>query len=276
MNDSTTIPAIDVHAHYGSYVRDNMPLINKFSSGTPDEVVARARQSNTRYTVVSPLLGLLPRGGGKPVEGNVEAAGVVGKHEELLQWVIVDPQVSETYRQAEQMLQSDRCVGIKIHPEEHRYHIKDHGDAIFEFAAEHHAVVLAHSGDPLSMPLDFVPFANAYPEMKLILAHLGNNGMARDPSQQVRAIQASTNGNIYTDTSSASSILPRLIEWAVQEISFDRILYGTDTPLYFAPMQRTRIDNAEISLDAKKAILHENAEALLGLQLNGIAGAASG
>ena len=51
----------------------------------------------------------------------------------------------------------------------------------------------------------------------------------------------------------------RQIEWGVKEIGAERLLYGTDSPLYFAPMQRARIDNAEISDTEKKLILRENA-----------------
>ncbi|GIS63043.1 MAG: hypothetical protein CM1200mP2_52680 [Planctomycetaceae bacterium] len=59
--------------------------------------------------------------------------------------------------------------------------------------------------------------------------------------------------------------MPQLVEWAVGEIGADRILYGTDTPLYSAEMQRARIDHAELTDDQKKLILRENAVALLDL-----------
>ena len=68
------------------------------------------------------------------------------------------------------------------------------------------------------------------------------------------------------DTSSARSILPNLIEWAVEEIGADRILFGTDTPLYFAPSQRARIDHAGVRDEDKRLILRENAVRLLGLE----------
>ncbi|MBQ3591109.1 MAG: amidohydrolase family protein, partial [Clostridia bacterium] len=62
----------------------------------------------------------------------------------LRQWVVVDPRIPETYRQAEGMLASDRVLGIKIHPDLHGYSILEHGDALFSFAAAHKAVVLMH------------------------------------------------------------------------------------------------------------------------------------
>jgi len=259
--------AIDVHAHYGTYLRDGfLDLQNHMASGDAGEVVARARKAKTQFTVVSPLLGLMPRGKADAAAGNAEAARVVPSTEGLLQWVIVDPLNPPTFAQAAEMLQLPHCVGIKLHPEEHCYPIREHGQALFEFAAEHAAVVLVHSGDENSLPDDFLPFAERFPEIKLLLAHLGNGGAAGgDPGLQVRTIQASTQGNIYVDTSSARSITPRLVEWAVGEIGADRILYGTDTPLYSATMQRARIDHADLSDAQKKQILRDNAVALLDL-----------
>jgi predicted TIM-barrel fold metal-dependent hydrolase len=54
-----------------------------------------------------------------------------------------------------------------------------------------------------------------------------------------------------------------LIEWAVGQIGADRMLFGTDTPLYATSAQRSRIDGAEIDDAARRRILHGTAEALL-------------
>ena len=136
----------------------------------------------------------------------------------------------------------------------------------FEFAAGHEAVVMTHSGEQNSMPEDYVQFADDFADVTLILAHLGC-GHDGDPTHQVRAIQASRQGNIYTDTSSANNIRPGLIEWVVDEVGPKRLLFGTDSPLYWAPMQRARIDTAEIDDDAKRLILRDNAVRVLNVSL---------
>lgn len=265
-----TVQAIDVHAHYGRYHRHEFPaLINGFMSADASVVLQRARRANTQYTIVSPYRSLLPRGEADACAGNDEAAQVVRATPGLLQWVVVHPRQPQTYEQAEQMLQHPTCVGIKIHPEEHVYPIAEHGRALFQFAAQHQTLVLAHSGQPNSLPHDFMPFANEFPEMSLILAHLGNGPEALAPditpdaSLQVRAIQTAQHDNVYVDTSSARSIQPGLIEWAVTEVGVDRVLYGTDTPTYFAGMQRTRIDQAELPDADKRRILRDGPAALL-------------
>lgn len=263
------IRAIDVHAHYGDYVRDGAhEMIHQFMSGSADEVVQRAVRSNIEVTVVSPLAGLVPRGKSiAEVEAaNDQAHADVAARPELRQWVIIDPRRPRTYEQAEQMLRSPHCVGIKIHGEEHQYPIEEYGDAIFAFAAEHQAVVLAHSGDEHTEPMRFVPFADRYAPVRLILAHIGHNHVVQgDPALQIRAVAASQHGNIWADTSSAKSIMPRLIEWAVDEVGPEKILFGTDTPLYYTANQRARVDDAEISDEAKQLILRENAVRLLNL-----------
>ena len=257
-----SIQAIDVHAHFGEYSRNALnPLQKVWLSADAKEVAHRAAQTNVCMSVVSPLAGLLPRLGGDPVAANPIAARAVAETEGLLQWVIIDPQKPDTFKQAEEMLPLAKCAGIKIHPEEHGYPIKEHGHAIFEFAARHRAIVSTHSGEANSMPEDYVPFANEFPEMTLILAHLGCT-CDDDPAHQVRAIQNSRHGNVYVDTSSAQSMMPGLIEWAVSEVGAERILFGTDSPLYAVAMQRARIDKAEISDHDKRLILRENAQAL--------------
>ena len=262
---SDIIAAIDVHAHYGDRVRPGPVQTNRFMSGSADEVARRAGLAHIRLTLVSPLAALMPRGSGKPEQANIEAAKTVADLPALRQWVVVDPRNPKTFDQARDMLSLPHCIGIKIHPEEHEYPIAEHGRKVFEFASRHRAVVMTHSGHERSVPADFVSFADDFPEVSLILAHLGN-GVDGDRTQQVRAIQAGRHDNLFTDTSSAMSITPNLIEWAVAEIGAERILFGTDSPLYFAAMQRARIDYAEIGEQDKRRILHDNAAALFGMR----------
>jgi predicted TIM-barrel fold metal-dependent hydrolase len=100
-----------------------------------------------------------------------------------------------------------------------------------------------------------------------MLAHLGNgNGAGGAVDLQVRAVQAARHGNLWIDTSSARSILPHLVEWAVQEVGAERLLFGSDTPLYHVALQRERIECAEVSDSAKQLILRDNAVSLFDLQ----------
>lgn len=260
-----TLSAIDVHGHYGRYIRaGDESLLDQLSSGDAAEVVRRASAVHIGLTIVSPLTAILPRFQADAVAGNIEAARVVSETAGLKQYVVIDPTRAETYAQADEMLKQPQCVGIKIHPEEHGYPIREHGAAIFEFAARRRAVMLTHSSEQNSLARDFIPWANEFPEVRLILAHIGC-GWDGDVTHQVRAIQQSRNGNVFADTSSARSIVPGLIEWAVREVGVDRVLFGTDTPLYQTAMQRARIEHADLTDADKRRILRDNAVQLFGL-----------
>ena len=267
-----TIPAeevggIDVHGHYGHYDHDSMPELQaQFFSADVETVLSRARHAHTEYTVVSPMAGLTPVGQFDVLAANAEATETVASLDGLLQYAIVNPLQPESYEQAADILTTPKCVGIKIHPESHVYPIAQHGEAIFRFAAEQRTVISTHSGCPNSPPEEFIRFADEFPETSVILAHLGNSGIEGNSRElQVRALQQAKNANVYIDTSSIWSILPGIIEWAVCEVGADRLLFGTDTPVYYAPCQWARIVCTDLTDEQKRLILRENAFELFGL-----------
>jgi len=263
---SLSIAAIDVHAHYGDYTSDSPQHTQWCMTGDAATVIRRAREANIEFTIASPLLGLMPRGQCDAFVGNEEAARVVPQTPGLLQYAIVNPLQPRTFDQAREMMKARTCVGLKWHPEEHRYPLPEHAEKLFAHAAELRAVVKVHSGEQFSMPDDYVRFANNYPEATIILAHIGC-GYNGDRTLQARAVQKSKHGNVVCDSSSAMSILPRNIEWAVQQIGADKVCFGTDTPLYHAGMQRARIDYAELSDADKRLILRDNAVRIFGAKL---------
>ena len=270
MNETTVcasclFQAIDVHAHYGLYRQSPHELVNRLMGGDVETVLRRARLAGTRLTIVSSLESLIPRCKNNPEKGNEDSVRDMANRDGLFFWVVIDPAKPVTFGQAREMLKNPKCAGIKIHPEEHGYRIGEQGRKLFEFAASHRTIILSHSGEANSLPEDFIPWADEFPEMRLILAHLGC-GYDNDPGHQVRAIQKSRQGNVFVDTSSATGITSGLLEWAVKEIGAERILYGTDSPLYFAPMQRARIDQAGLNADDKRKIFYRNAEKLFNLE----------
>jgi predicted TIM-barrel fold metal-dependent hydrolase len=253
--------AIDVHGHYGIYDRGSSGLTDRMMSGDLEVVRRRARAAGVKLTVVSPLRAIIPYGG-DIVGGNEESLELCPQYDDIRFWVVLEPRIQQSFVQAESMLQHPHCCGIKIHPRDHGYEIRQYGDAIFDFANAHKSVVLTHSGDLGSYPEDFVPFVERYPEMSLILAHLGNSDNGHF-TRQVIAYKRARSGNIYIDTSSIRSMPSGLIEWAVDEIGYDHLLFGTDTPLYFTASQKARVEYAEIDEAAKQAILFDNAVRLL-------------
>ena len=254
--------AIDIHGHFGTLDQGNAGLVNQMKSEGIEIVRRRAEAADIRLTVVSALSAFNPYGG-DVLGGNEEAQEAAENHSDIRFWAVLDPRIRDTYKQVETLLVHPRYKGIKIHPELHTYHIRNYGDEIFAFAASHKAIVLTHTGGPKSFPEEFIPFANRYPEVSLILAHLGNS-VDGNFSRQLYALKRAEAGNVYIDTSSIISMNSGLVEWAVSQVGAQRLLFGTDTPLYFAASQKARIEYAEIDEKSKRSILYENATRLLG------------
>lgn len=171
---------------------------------------------------------------------------IIDEEDWIYQWVVIDPRQEKTFVQAEKMLKHPKVLGIKIHPGYHGYDIMEHGDAIFSFANSHKAFVLMHPQHITEMP----NFANKYPDMKLIIAHI-------ESIDNIEAIKNARYGNIYTDTSGGASAKNSIIERAVEEVGSEKLFFGTDT--YSFAFQFGRIALSGISLEDKENILYKNA-----------------
>ncbi len=176
----------------------------------------------------------------------------------VFQWVVIEPRSEQTFAQAERILGTGKCAGIKLHPPCHGYSLDEFGDRIFSFASGFGAVVLIH---PESSPEYILPFADRYPEVSFIMAHLGSAAYAA-------AIGKAKHGNVYADTSGIASSNNNVLEYTVGQVGSERILYGSDT--YAPGFQRGRIGFSPLSDTDKKNILRGNAIRLFGRFLKGI------
>lgn len=258
--------AIDVHSHFGD--AGGFPQQGKekeFLALSAEDLERICQEQNIAKMFVSPTEGIFPFGEHTVVSANEQMERLVMTIPWMYQWVIIHPEVPETFLQAERMLGGSKCVGIKIHPDAHGYRISDYGNRIFEFAARHDAVIESHSGGMYSVPEDFVEFADRFAEVRVLLSHLGNS-CDGDVGHHVRALQQCRHGNLYTDVSSVKSILFHLVEWAVSEVGVERILFGTDSPLHHIGMMKSRIEFGGLKEEEKESILYKNAERLFKLK----------
>lgn len=259
--------AIDIHAHFGSPDRFPQKSLEKKMYRFSLEALKQAYdQQGITAACISPMEGIFPEHAGALLDANNCMEELAEKNDWIYQWVIVNPLMPESYKQAERMLKNKKCVGVKIHPDAHCYPIEAFGDELFSFCSGEKALLLSHSGEPMSMPEKFVPFADAYPAVRVIVAHLGC-GFDGDIGHQIRAVKQAGNGNIYTDVSSARSILNGLVEWAAECVTAEKLLFGTDAPLHNIPMMKQRIEFAELAEQDKECIFYKNAIKLLPIGL---------
>ena len=259
------IPAIDVHGHcgaWGGYPELTAELLN----ASIDVVSQRALSCRIQLTLVSELSAFDPAPN-RPADvnqANRSAAEGSEQYDNIQFYAVINPKNDGWQAKTDKLLEHPKCVGVKLHPRWNYWSIEEYGDELFGFLNERRLLTLTHTGNAGNEPERFIPFANKYHEVKLILAHIGHDDVDDQRDRQVRAVQMSTQGNVWTDTSSAKSVISRLIEYACDQIGADRILFGTDTPLYYAAMQKARIAYADISDENKRSILYGNASQLLG------------
>ncbi len=183
------------------------------------------------------------------IEENEYMYELIEEKEWVYQWVVIDPRQKQTYIQAERMLSHPKVLGIKIHPSYHGYDLSNYADELFGFANEHKAVVLMHPQHILKMPT----LIDNYPDMKLIIAHL-------DSAEHIEAIASARHGNIYADTSAGGTAINNIVEYAVERVGSEKILFGTDT--YAFGFSFGRIAFSPLPLADKENILWKNATSL--------------
>ena len=243
------IKAIDMHSHINH--GNSLDVEEKdWYSAQPSYILEMNKTALIERTVCCPYAGGLHREAIE--ESNSFLYDFVKKEESLFQWVIIDPENDNTFVQAQKMLKSPKCVGIKLLPSNHRYELEEWGEKIFTFASMYRTAVLIH---PKADADYILPFADRYPDVKFILAHIWGK-------PHVDAVEYSKYGNVYVDTSGSASLQNGIIEYAVGRVGSERILFGTDT--YAAGAQRGRIDYARISDEDKFNILRGNAMRLFG------------
>ena len=180
-------------------------------------------------------------------EGNEQLKKFSEQDERVYQWLVLDPRQDKLFDQIRSLIIGSKVLGIKIHSVEMGYDINLYADKIFSFANELKCFVVMHP-DKI---LDMVQYADRYPNMNLIIAHLGS-------VEHIEAIKRAKYGNIFTDTSGMLSYQNNVVEYAVERVGSEKIFFGTDT--YACGFQMGRIQYARISDKDKENIFYNNAK----------------
>jgi len=126
---------------------------------------------------------------------------------------------------------------------------------VMEAAGRHHVPVLIHCGHPpWSLPWSFERLADRFPDVKIVMAHMGHghivyiNG-ALDVAEDY--------GNIVVDT--AGMTMHSKIREAVERLGEDRVMYGSDVPLGHPAWEIPKVKISGLSEEHLRNVLHDNA-----------------
>jgi hypothetical protein len=154
--------------------------------------------------------------------------------------------------------------GIKLHPDFQRFEI-DSPDVfkIYE-RAENRLPILFHTGDyryNFSSPKRLANVLRAFPKLTAIGAHFGGWSEWGDCGCLAGF------ENLYVDTSSSLyELKPEEAGRLVQMYGEERVMFGTDYPMWDAGGELVYLEKLNLSERAKELIFYENAERLFRLQ----------
>jgi len=210
-------------------------------------------------------------------EGNAEVIAALKTTQKLRGYIVVNPVCPES-KDDLALLDSEKVVGVKIHPDYHGYDALSPSVRPFlDEVAERANLILTHiscmPGTAFSEGAKLLELAARHPQTNFIFAHLGGifqNGLyPYFPNfEGLEKIAARNLRNVYVDTAHhLMYVYPGVMERVVEIYGADRLVFGTDMPLQ-GPMQaRFAIETIralKIPEEDKERILHGNAERLLG------------
>lgn len=151
--------------------------------------------------------------------------------------------------------------GLKLHPTIHGYHLSDHGlvDPLFAAARDLHIPVIVHGASDLyNAPPEFAEMARAFPEVPVLMAHIGYFWSVDQAIQYARQLP-----NLYLETSRAPIFE---IAQAVREAGAEKVIWGTDSPFVDYEWEFKKMERATDKPDEYEMIVGGNMARLLGIE----------
>ncbi len=153
--------------------------------------------------------------------------------------------------------------GIKLHPDFQRFDLDDErAFPIYEAAEERGLPILFHIGDArqdFSAPERLLNVVKRFPGLKAIGAHLCGWSMWD------RGAELFAHSGVYADCSSSLyAMSPEHAAELIRKIGTDRVMWGTDYPMWNAKEEIERFNRLPLTADERDNILSQNALRLLG------------
>lgn len=152
--------------------------------------------------------------------------------------------------------------GLKIHPDMQKFAL-DSPAAMEMFAAvEGKLPIIIHTGDyrfEYSNPYRMKKVLEAFPKLVCVCAHLGGWSEWDDACRTLTGYE-----NVYLDTSSSLyAMKPEEARKIIRCYSRDRVLFGTDYPMWNPAEELERFHRLQLTDDEEEKILCLNAQGLL-------------
>lgn len=108
----------------------------------------------------------------------------------------------------------------------------------------------------LSSPLVVARLADFFPRVVIIMGHMG--GCSKETF-----LATEKHSNIFLETSGVAD--PRLIQYAVDRLGAERVLFGSDYPYLNLKKEKAKVECLKLTEEEKRLIMGRNAEKLFEL-----------
>lgn len=157
--------------------------------------------------------------------------------------------------------------GVKLHPDIQKFKIDDYRCLkIYELCEKNNLPILMHTGDSrydYSNPNRLIPILEIYDNLTIIGAHFGGWSIWKEAAKRLNGFE-----KLYVDTSSALYAIKK--EEAEEIISLygaDRVLFGTDFPMWSPKEELGRFMALNLSDEDREKILWKNSAKLFNIKL---------
>ena len=277
---------IDIHTHVFNAAHHFGPKLNadlERCSVNPDVWgnVEERHLETTKAADVAVVFGLQASATGWNIPNNMVAGHVAKAPERLLFFASIDPLCDNFMEELQSCHQQLGAVGVKLSPLYQNVHPQDKRCyEIYHYCQQHGLPILFHtgtsfvSGTPLdySRPVHFDAVAIDFPELRMVLAHLGH------PWEGETIAVIRRHAHVYADISALYyrpwqfyNSMRLLVEYKAQH----KVLFGSDFPFTTTGDSITQVralNNVtgrsgvpEVPADVIEEIIHRDALHLLNL-----------
>lgn len=235
---------IDAHSHIGYFGGwSNVGI-------TAEELIQQMDEYNVERTVICTY----------PMKESLEAADQYPERLTGAAWV--NPAEKESADQVRDAVKNHDFKAIKLHPLMHSYLPND--ECVFpiaELAGELDIPLMIHTGHPpYSLPWSVAQLADLYPDIKMVMIHMGHgNGMY----VQSAIDMAKKYPNLYLETSGMP--MHTKIREAYEQVGSDRIMWGLDAPFHHPTVEMQRTIVSGLTDQQLADVFYNNAKNLLKL-----------
>jgi len=207
---------------------------------------------------------------------NAWECDIAKEHPQLVPFVATDPwvlSIEEMQTHIREMVDCQGARGIKVHPVLQRFYMYDERMLpIYRICVEMGIPIIAHSGpsrdvNQYAEPGAFAKTLKAFPELRLVLAHMGGGSWR----QLLELAQAYPNAyfdccEIMEWTGAPNAPTDHELAQLILDVGPERVMMGSDFPWYDIDHSVERVMELPLlSTEQKEALLGANAIRILGL-----------